>query len=326
MSPNAISARSPSASRSRCRARSFPGRDFHGQDRASIYPQVNKETRTARVRVELPNPDLVAAARHVCRCRDRHRQSGAGPRRARQRRARHRQPAGRSGRQGRGPLRAARGQARPARRRLCRGPRGRRRRRSRRHFGQLPDRCRKQSEGGAEGLCESTAASDGRSSHDRPPHRLVGPQPAAGAVRHRLRRRGRHLRAGPSAARRHPGSLRHPGHRLHGISRPGAAGDRGPGHLSADDGHADRAEVEGRARLLVLRRLVRLRHLRGRHRHLLGAFARARIPQRRGLAAARRRDADDRPGRDRRRLGLPVRGDVEGIEPRRHAHASRTGI
>ena len=51
-------------------------------------------------------------------------------------------------------------------------------------------------------------------------------------------------------------------------------------------------QLEGRARLLVLRRVVRLRHLRGRHRHLLGALARARISQRRGLAAARRRDAD----------------------------------
>ena len=165
-----------------------------------------------------------------------------------------------------------------------------------------------------------------RQRNDRAPHRLVGPQPAAGAVRHRLCRRGRHLCAGPSAARRHSRSLRHPGHRLHRISGPGAAGDRGSGHLSADDGDADGAEIEGRARLLFLRRLVRLRHLRGRHRHLLGALARARIPQRRDFAIAGRRDADDRPGRDRRRLGLPVRGDVEGAEPRRHARPSRTGI
>ena len=61
---------------------------------------------------------------------------------------------------------------------------------------------------------------------------------------------------------------------------PGAAGGRGPGHLSADDGDADRAEIEGGARLLVLRRLVRLRHLRRRHRSLLGAQPRARISQR----------------------------------------------
>ena len=33
------------------------------------------------------------------------------------------------------------------------------------------------------------------------------------------------------------------------VHRPGAADRRGPGHLSADQGHAGRAEVEGRARL-----------------------------------------------------------------------------
>ena len=71
-----------------------------------------------------------------------------------------------------------------------------------------------------------------------------------------------------------------------------------------------RAALEGRARLLVLRRVVRLRDLRGRHRHLLGALARAGIPQRRGLAPARGRDADHRPGCHRRRLGLPVCRDV----------------
>ena len=40
--------------------------------------------------------------------------------------------------------------------------------------------------------------------------------------------------------------------------------------LSADHRDAGGAEIEGGARLLVLRRLVRLRDLRGRHRHLLG--------------------------------------------------------
>jgi Cu(I)/Ag(I) efflux system membrane fusion protein len=38
------------------RARSFPGRTFAGTI-GVIYPQVNRDTRTARVRVELPNPD-----------------------------------------------------------------------------------------------------------------------------------------------------------------------------------------------------------------------------------------------------------------------------
>jgi membrane fusion protein, copper/silver efflux system len=40
------------------KARSFPGREFSGKVEV-IYPEINKETRTARVRVELPNPDLV---------------------------------------------------------------------------------------------------------------------------------------------------------------------------------------------------------------------------------------------------------------------------
>ncbi|MBR0895993.1 efflux RND transporter periplasmic adaptor subunit [Bradyrhizobium tropiciagri] len=39
------------------RARSYPGRSFTGRI-SVIYPQVNKETRTARVRIELQNADL----------------------------------------------------------------------------------------------------------------------------------------------------------------------------------------------------------------------------------------------------------------------------
>ena len=79
-----------------------------------------------------------------------------------------------------------------------------------------------------------------------------------------------------------------------------------------------RAQVQGGARLLVLRRLVRLRHLRGRHRHLLGALAGAGIPQLRLRAPAARRHADAGAGRDRRRLGVPVR------RARREAHAGGT--
>jgi Cu(I)/Ag(I) efflux system membrane fusion protein len=40
------------------RARSYPGRGFAGKI-SVIYPQVNKETRTARVRIELSNPDTI---------------------------------------------------------------------------------------------------------------------------------------------------------------------------------------------------------------------------------------------------------------------------
>ena len=72
--------------------------------------------------------------------------------------------------------------------------------------------------------------------------------------------------------------------------------DRGPGHLSADDRHADRAEVQGGAGLLVLRRVLRLRDLRGRHRHLLGALARSGVPQRRRVAALPDRRHPDASG------------------------------
>jgi membrane fusion protein, copper/silver efflux system len=40
------------------RARSFPGKEFSGRINV-IYPQITRETRTARVRVELSNPDLL---------------------------------------------------------------------------------------------------------------------------------------------------------------------------------------------------------------------------------------------------------------------------
>jgi Cu(I)/Ag(I) efflux system membrane fusion protein len=40
------------------RARSFPGRSFAGKI-AVVYPQVNRDTRTVRVRIELANPDAV---------------------------------------------------------------------------------------------------------------------------------------------------------------------------------------------------------------------------------------------------------------------------
>jgi Cu(I)/Ag(I) efflux system membrane fusion protein len=39
------------------RARSYPGREFAGKV-SVIYPQVNKDTRTARIRIELSNPDF----------------------------------------------------------------------------------------------------------------------------------------------------------------------------------------------------------------------------------------------------------------------------
>ena len=78
--------------------------------------------------------------------------------------------------------------------------------------------------------------------HDRPSHRvgrarnlllvLVGTLFWSAAGLYAVR---------PRAARRDPRSLRHAGDRLHRVSRAGAAGGRGPGHLSADDRDADGA-------------------------------------------------------------------------------------
>ena len=129
----------------------------------------------------------------------------------------------------------------------------------------------------------------------------------------------------PPAPRRHPRPLGHAGHRLHGVSRAGPASGRGPGHLSAHHFHADRAALEGRARVLLLRRLVRLRHLRGRHRHLLGAQPRPRISQRRSKTFAGRGDTDLGARRQRRRLGLSVRGARQEQVPRRSALAAGLG-
>ena len=157
-------------------------------------------------------------------------------------------------------------------------------------------------------------------SHDRRTHPLVGAQRVSGRTGHDLRNARRHLRCLARAARRHPRPLRRAGHRLHRISRPGAAGGRGPGHLSADHGDADRAEIAGRARLLLLRRVLRLRDLRGRHRPLLGALARARISELCRAASAGGRDPEPRARRDRRRLGLSIRGARRAEEPRRAAH------
>ncbi len=121
-------------------------------------------------------------------------------------------------------------------------------------------------------------------------------------------------------ARRHPRPLRRAGHPVHRIPRPGAAGGRGSGDLSAVHRAALGAEIEGRARLLLLRRLLRLRHFRGRHRHLLGAFAGAGVRQFGLRQAAERRHADAWPGCHRRRLGLPIRRAGQGQDAGRVAH------
>ena len=71
------------------------------------------------------------------------------------------------------------------------------------------------------------------------------------------------------------------------VSRPGAAGGRGPGHLSrSTTAMLTVPQIESGARLLVLRRLLRLHHFRRRHGYLLGAQPRARISERRRHAPA----------------------------------------
>ena len=119
------------------RARSFPGRDFTGKIEV-VYPEINKETRTARLRVELPNPEeLLLHDMYV----DAEIAIGSGapvltvPESA---------VMDSGSRQavfvdkGRRPPGASRRQARSARRRLCRDTRGRCRRRTRRGLGQFP--------------------------------------------------------------------------------------------------------------------------------------------------------------------------------------------
>ena len=88
--------------------------------------------------------------------------------------------------------------------------------------------------------------------------------------------------------------------------------------IAALSGRAARA---GRARAIDVRHVVRERHLRGRHRHLLGAQPRARVPLQPRREAPRPRDADAGTGRDRRRLGLRVRArrQVRQARPRRAA-------
>ena len=81
-------------------------------------------------------------------------------------------------------------------------------------------------------------------------------------------------------------------------------------------------ERQGHPRLLRFRLLVRLRHLQGRHRHLLGAQPRARVPEQDPAAAPAGREDRARARRHRRRLGLPVRARrrLEDALARRPAH------
>ena len=129
------------------------------------------------------------------------------------------------------------------------------------------------------------------------------------------------------AGRRAARPLGRAGHRAHALSGPGAARRRRPGHLSAHDGTALRAGRDHGARLLVLRRLVRQRAVRRWHRSVLGAFARARVPEPGDGPPAGRRAARARARCHGRRLDLPVRArsTARARTTSRSCAACRTG-
>ena len=142
---------------------------------------------------------------------------------------------------------------------------------------------------------------------------------------HRLRPGGRRLPGGLVVHEahdpgRHPGLERHPGHHLFPLG-PQPGHHRRPGDLPHRLGHGGRAEGEGRARFFRFRLLLRLRHLRGRHGHLLGQVPHPGIPFRRPAAPARRRQNRDGAGCHPPGLDLPVRpgGQVREAQPGRSA-------
>jgi len=100
-----------------------------------------------------------------------------------------------------------------------------------------------------------------RCSNDCSSHFLVGTQSGAGILYHRPDSRGRRLVVANLTYRRRSRSVGCAGHRHDRLSRPGSAGGRGSGDLSADQRHADRAPVQGGAGVFVLWHLVRLHHL-----------------------------------------------------------------
>ena len=161
------------------------------------------------------------------------------------------------------------------------------------------------------------ATRSGRSrSHDRTHHRLLGQEQVPRPPARGRRRARRRARAAERAARRDPRPRRHAGHRLLAVgSQPRP--HRGAGHVSDRDGDAWRAARASGPRRLRFWLLVRLRDLRGRHRHLLGAHADAGVPLRRAVAAAARCADRARARRNRSRLGVPVRarGPLRHTQP-----------
>ena len=143
--------------------------------------------------------------------------------------------------------------------------------------------------------------------HDQGDHPLQRRQPVPGHRRHPGRRwrapggrcgTSRSTRCRTSPTRRSSSTRSGTGARTSSRTR---SPTRSPRRCSA------RPRVKAIRGLLRLRLQLRLRHLRGRHRHLLGAHPRARVPLQDPAAAAGRGDHRARPRRHQRRLGLPVR-------------------
>ena len=127
-----------------------------------------------------------------------------------------------------------------------------------------------------------------------------------------------HLGHDEDAARRRPGHFGCPGHRLDRVDRPQPRSHRGSDHLPDRHGsHLDPARQSG-PRLHRFRHFVRLRHLRGRHRHVLGAEPRRRVPAGDSRTTAGGGQPCHRSGCDRCGLDLRVRapGRKRSAHPR----------
>ena len=137
-------------------------------------------------------------------------------------------------------------------------------RRDRRHLGDVPDRRRKQFARGVAGLRRGQAMIAAVIRWSAGNILLVMVGHGAGDFRRRLCR-------SHDAGRCDPRSVGHASHHLHRVSGPSAASGRGSGHLSADHGDAERAEVARGARVFLFRGQFRLCDFRRRRRSLLGA-------------------------------------------------------
>ena len=117
----------------------------------------------------------------------------------------------------------------------------------------------------------------------------------------------RRLQLPAPADRRRPRHHERPGPDQHAGEGALAGRGRAADHLSDRVGHGRHSARRAGALALALRPLAGHGHLRGRHRHLLGAATRRRAPRgRQGEPAAGRRRAADGADRDRARRDLHV--------------------